>query len=117
LENYDEETAWGMLFEFLVEPGPVTIAKYQAPSIDTVLAFEGEIVESDMKFRGTYGEVVPAGVSAAQVVGTILDKGLDHHWIVGRGHFAEDLKVLNYWLGVEDIPVSNAGESAGFGGQ
>ncbi|AEX22349.1 MULTISPECIES: L-fucose/L-arabinose isomerase family protein [Vibrio] len=117
LENYDEETAWGMLFEFLVEPGPVTIAKYQAPSIDTVLAFEGEIVESDMKFRGTYGEVIPSGVSAAQVVGTILDKGLDHHWIVGRGHFAEDLKVLNYWLGVEDIPVSNAGESAGFGGQ
>lgn len=117
LENYNEDTAWGMLFEFLVEPGPVTIAKYQAPSIDTVLAFEGNIVESDMKFRGTYGEVIPSGVTAAQVVGTILDKGLDHHWIVGRGHFAQDLKVLNYWIGVEEIPVSNAGLSSGYGGK
>ncbi len=116
LENYDEDTAWGMLFEFLVETGPVTIAKYQAPSIDTVLAFEGELVESDMKFRGTYGEVIPTENSAAQIVGTILDKGLDHHWIVGRGHFLKDLKVLNYWLGVSEIEVSNAGEHAGFGG-
>ncbi|WP_052260841.1 L-fucose/L-arabinose isomerase family protein [Photobacterium gaetbulicola] len=116
LENYDEETAWGMLFEFLVKPGPVTIAKYQAPSIDSVLAFEGEIVPSDMKFRGTYGEVIPAGYTAAQIVGTIMDKGLDHHWIVGRGHFLNDLQVLNYWLGVESIEVSNAGASCGFGG-
>ncbi|MGR5144444.1 L-fucose/L-arabinose isomerase family protein [Photobacterium sp. DNB23_23_1] len=116
LENYDEDTAWGMLFEFLVKPGPVTIAKYQAPSIDSVLAFEGEIVPSDMKFRGTYGEVVPSGYTAAQIVGTIMDKGLDHHWIVGRGHFLKELQVLNYWLGVEAIEVSNSGSSCGFGG-
>jgi L-fucose isomerase-like protein len=115
LENYDSDTAWGMLFEFLVEPGPVTIAKYQAPSIDHVLAFEGDIVESDMKFRGTYGEVVTREHTAAQLVGTILDQGLDHHWIVGRGHFLSDLKVLNYWLGVEELPVCNAGQHAGFG--
>ena len=116
LENYDLDTAWGLLFEFLVKPGPVTIAKYQAPSIDTVLAFEGEIVPSDMKFRGTYGEVIPSGYTAAQIVGTIMDQGLDHHWIVGRGHFLRDLQVLNYWIGAESIDVANAGESCGFGG-
>lgn len=116
LENYDEETAWGMLFEFLVEPGPVTIAKYQAPDIEKVLAFEGNIVESDMKFRGTYAEVEPIGeYSAAQLVGTILDQGLDHHWIVGRGHFLKDLELFNYWLDISDIEVCNQGNHMGLG--
>ncbi|MDG3087593.1 hypothetical protein P7F88_16605 [Vibrio hannami] len=116
LENYDTETAWGMLFEFLVQPGPVTVAKYQAPYIDKVLAFEGELVESDMKFRGTYGEIIPAGeYTAEQIVGTILDKGLDHHWIVGRGHFLRDVELFNYWLGIEDIEVCNAGSQMGVG--
>ncbi|RZP73069.1 hypothetical protein D8T51_19175 [Vibrio vulnificus] len=115
LENFDEETAWGMLFEFLVQPGPVTIAKYQSPDISRVLAFEGELVESDMKFRGTYGEIETHGHSAAEIVGTILDQGLDHHWIVGRGHFLKDLQLLNYWLGISDIEVSNAGQHMGLG--
>ncbi|USD61346.1 hypothetical protein J4N45_05105 [Vibrio sp. SCSIO 43140] len=115
LENFDSETAWGMLFEFLVEPGPVTVAKYQSPDITKVFAFEGDLVESDMKFRGTYGEIDTHGHSAAQIVGTILDRGLDHHWIVGRGHFLKDLQLLNYWLGISEIEVSNQGEHMGFG--
>lgn len=115
LENCDPETAWGLLFEFLIQPGPVTIAKYQSPNIDDVLAFEGEIIESEMRFRGTYGEVVVNEYKASQIVGTILDKGLDHHWIIGHGHFLKDLDVLNYWLNINNIPVSNAGENMGMG--
>ncbi|GAL24741.1 hypothetical protein JCM19239_7341 [Vibrio variabilis] len=58
LENFDSETAWGMLFEFLVEPGPVTVAKYQSPDITKVFAFEGELVESDMKFRALTAKLI-----------------------------------------------------------
>lgn len=115
LENYDFETAWGMLFEFLLQTGPVTIAKYQSPDIASVLAFEGELVDTDMKFRGTYGEVLTEGHSAAAIVGTILDQGLDHHWVVGRGHFLRDLQLFNYWTGISDIEVFNDGQSAGLG--
>jgi hypothetical protein len=46
-------------------------------------------------------------------MGTILDRGLDHHWIMARGHFAQDLKRLNHWLGVETLAISNPGGSCG----
>jgi hypothetical protein len=69
-----------------------------------------------MKFRGTYAEIEPIGeYSAAQLVGTILDQGLDHHWIVGRGHFLKDLELFNYWLGISDIEVCNQGNHMGLG--
>ena len=115
LENYDSETAWGLVMEFLIAPGEVTVAKYQSPCIDNVLAFEGDLVESEMRFRGTYGEIIPHKYNASQIVGTILDRGLDHHWIIGRGHFLKDLNVLNYWLNIKDIPVSNTGGNIGMG--
>jgi hypothetical protein len=47
------------------------------------------------------------------VMGTILDKGLDHHWVMGRGHFAADLRQLNHLLGVAEEPITNGGGSFG----
>tara|TARA_R110001583_G_scaffold21479_4_gene81652 strand:+ start:7953 stop:9503 length:1551 start_codon:yes stop_codon:yes gene_type:complete len=108
LDNYDEEQSYGMLLEFLLEKGDITIAKYQYPHASNMLSFEGEIVDSPMRFRGAYGEVVTKGVKAAAVVGTILSKGLDHHWIVGRGHFQEDLKEFNHWINVEEVALVDA---------
>ena len=67
-----------------------------------------------MAFRGSYAEVEPVGpASAAQIMGTILDKGLDHHWVTGRGHFAADLRQLNHLLGVQEEPVTNPGDCHG----
>lgn len=115
MENADEATAVGMLVESLLELGPVTLTRYLAPDSSHAFLFEGNIVESPMAFRGAYAEVKPTGpATAAQIMGTILDKGLDHHWVTGRGHFAADLRQLNHMLGVREEPVNNAGEGHGF---
>lgn len=111
LDNYDEEQSYGMLLEFLLEKGDITIAKYQYPHASNMLSFEGEIVDSPMRFRGAYGEVVTKNVKASDVVGTILSKGLDHHWIIGRGHFQEDLKEFNHWTNVQDVAFVENGLS------
>lgn len=108
LDNFDEDTSCGMLFEFLQELGPVTIAKYQYPHASTILAFEGDIVESPMRYRGCYGEVKPKDTNASSIINTVLSCGLDHHWIVGRGHFIEDLQEFNYWIGVEQINMMSS---------
>lgn len=103
LDNYDEEQSYGMLLEFLLEKGDITIAKYQYPHASSMLSFEGEIIDSPMRFRGAYGEVNPKNVAASSVVGTILSSGLDHHWIIGRGHIQEDLKEFNHWANIENL--------------
>jgi len=113
LENADEATAVGMLIESLLKLGPVTVTRYMSPDASRAFTFEGDVVDSPMAFRGAYAEVEPVGHTAEQVMGSILDHGLDHHWIMGRGRFADDLHLLNHWLGVEAAPVSNAGGSTG----
>ena len=105
LENYDVNSSVGTLLEFLQRPGPVTIAKYQYPDAAQVLAWEGEILPSAMAFRGSYAEVVSRQHTAYSILSTILNKGLDHHWVIGRGHLLEDLEELNHWLAIENIEI------------
>jgi L-fucose isomerase-like protein len=113
MENADESTAVGLLIESLLELGPVTVARYQSPDSSRVLIFEGNIVDSPMAFRGSYAEFEPDGAAADQIMGTILDHGMDHHWILGRGRLAKDLSLLNHWLGVRELQVTNAGGCVG----
>ncbi|MCC6581794.1 MAG: fucose isomerase [Phycisphaeraceae bacterium] len=113
MENADPATAVGMLIESLLATGPATVTRYQSPDSAKALTFEGDLVDSPMAFRGAYVEFVPRDHAAAQVMGTILDLGLDHHWIIGREHFAHELSALNHWLGVEELAVSNRGQGVG----
>ena len=109
LENGDPATAVGLMVEFLLAPGPVTVARYQSPGASRHLAFEGELIDSPMPFRGTWGELrANRGADAAQIVSTILGGGLDHHWSLGSGHWAAEMRQLNHWLGVAEVPVSCA---------
>ena len=103
LDNYDEEQSYGMLLEFLLEKGHVTIGKYQYPHASSMLSFEGEIVDSPMRFRGAYGEVIPKEKKASAIVSTILSNGLDHHWIIARGHIQEDLEEFNHWASIKNL--------------
>ncbi|MBP8257471.1 MAG: fucose isomerase [Opitutaceae bacterium] len=110
LENGDPTTAVGLMVEFLLSTGPVTVARYQSPDAVRCIAFEGEIIDSPMPFRGTWGEMrANRGPDAAAIAGAILAGGLDHHWSLGFGHWGAALRQLNHWLGVHDIPIPAVG--------
>ncbi len=118
LENGDPETAVGLMLEFPLETGPATVVRYQSPDAARMLAFEGALVDSPMPFRGAWCEMRPQRPgNAGQIMGTILDAGLDHHWSLGYGHWLEDLQMLNHWLGVAEIPVRPSGSCHGLGGR
>jgi L-fucose isomerase-like protein len=108
LENADPKTAVGLMMEFLLESGPVTVFRYQSPDARRSFCFEGNIVDAAPVFRGNYGELKPVGSSAEQIIGTIMQQGLDHHWSLGYGHWSADLKMLNHWLGVGEIGITHA---------
>ncbi len=106
LENGDRESAVGMMIEFLLELGPVTVARYQSPDAARMFAFEGELVNTEMPFRGAWCLMAPRSpMTADAIMGTILNRGLDHHWSLGYGHLVADLEMLNHWIGVESIPA------------
>ncbi len=106
LENGDPETAVGLMLEFLLQTGPITVVRYLAPDAGRYFAFEGDFVESPLAYRGNYGLMAPkAGESVGRILGTILDEGLDHHWSVGFGHWAEELRWLNHFCGVSEVPL------------
>ena len=53
--------------------------------------------------------------SAAQVMSTILSRGLDHHWSVGFGHWSGELRMLNHQVGVADVPLVSGDGTEGLG--
>lgn len=108
LENFNEESSMGMLLEFLQKQGPVTIAKYQYPDAGKVLTWEGDIRPSEMAFRGSYAAVEPVRNSVGAILSTVLNNGLDHHWIIGRGYLKKDLEELNHWLGINNITIETS---------
>ncbi|AUS06219.1 L-fucose/L-arabinose isomerase family protein [Pseudotamlana carrageenivorans] len=110
LENYSEESSMGMLLEFLQKEGPITVAKYQYPDAGKVLVWEGDIKSSQMAFRGSYAEVEPVRNSVGEVLNTVLNNGLDHHWIIGRGFMQKDLNEFNHWLGINNIKIETGKE-------
>ena len=114
LENSDPATAVGMMIEFLLELGPITVTRYQSPDATRCFTFEGDLVEAPLAFRGAYGEMVPRdGSSVSSIINTILSHGLDHHWSLGYGHWHSEQKLLNHWLGVSEVPLGAAGSVSG----
>ena len=110
LENGDPATAVGLMVEFLLALGPVTVARYQSPDAARCIIFEGEFIDSPMPFRGTWGELhATRGADAASIASAILSGGLDHHWSLGYGHWAAELRQLNHWLGVRELNIAPVG--------
>ena len=106
LENGDPDTAVGLMLEFLLANGPVTVMRYMAPDASKWFAFEGEFEDTALDYRGTYGLFKATGeASLSQIMGTIFDAGLDHHWSVGYGHWLDELRMLNHFCGLEEIPL------------
>ena len=114
LENADTQTAVGLMVEFLLKTGPSTVVRYQSPTAGRCFAFEGEMMDCQMPFRGVYGEMQPtAPWTATDIIGTIIGKGLDHHWSLGFGHWKPSIRLLNHWLGVEELTPEHLVELSG----
>jgi L-fucose isomerase-like protein len=114
LENADPKTAVGLMLEFLLELGPATVLRYQSPDAGRAFAFEGELLNAPLAFRGNYCELQPnAPHTASQILNTIMSRGLDHHWSLGFGHWKADLAMLHHWLGVENLVIGDTGENFG----
>lgn len=114
LENGDPETAVGLMLEFLLANGPVTVMRYMAPDAVKWFAFEGEFEDTPLDYRGTYGLFKATGeASLNQIMGTILDAGLDHHWSVGYGHWLDELRMLNHFCGLTEIPLRSSNRNFG----
>jgi L-fucose isomerase-like protein len=114
LENADPKTAVGLMLEFLLQTGPATVLRYQSPDAGRAFAFEGELLDAPLAFRGNYCEMQPAAPhTAGQILNTVLSRGLDHHWSLGFGHWKADLAMLHHWLGVENLAIGGDGETAG----
>lgn len=114
LENGDPETAVGLMLEFLLQTGPITAVRYLAPDAGRYFAFEGMFVDSPLAYRGNYGLMAPKpGESIGQILGTIMDAGLDHHWSVGFGHWSEELRWLNHFCGIGEVPLRLSTASQG----
>lgn len=115
LENADPETAVGLMLEFLLELGEVTMVRYQYPESGRMYGWEGDMRDCEAAFRGSYGELEPkAPLTVDTIMGTIFDNGLDHHWSLGYGSWLEDIRMMNHWLNVEEIKHSNKGGMCGF---
>ncbi|MFG0287132.1 MAG: L-fucose/L-arabinose isomerase family protein [Rhodopirellula sp. JB044] len=114
LENGDPETAVGLMLEFLLANGPITAMRYQAPDATKWFAFEGEFVDTELDYRGTYGLMKPTSkASIGQIMGTIFDAGLDHHWSVGYGHWHEELRMLNHFCSLTEVPLRQSDANYG----
>lgn len=107
LENGNPDTAVGLMLEFLLANGPITVMRYMAPDATKWFAFEGEFEDTALDYRGNYGLMKATGeASLNQIMSTILNAGLDHHWSVGYGHWLNELRMLNHFCGLKEIPLS-----------
>ena len=113
LEQADPASAVGLMLEFLLQTGDATVVRYTAPGAAQSFSFEGELVDTPLVFRGNYAEMVPSDATAERIMGTIMGRGLDHHWSLGFGRWKQELRMLDHWLGVETLEVSHAGGSSG----
>jgi L-fucose isomerase-like protein len=114
LENADEKTAVGLMVEFLLATGAATVVRYHSPAAARCLAFEGEMMDCSLAFRGAYGEMVPKPpATAGDVISAFMAHGLDHHWSLGYGSWKSGLRMLNHWLGVAEVAVAPTRELSG----
>lgn len=91
-----------LLMEFPLKPGRVTIARLtEARGGYTLVIGAGEMLRAPLSFSGTSG-VLRFDRPAADVLGTIMDEGLDHHIALTYGDYVDELLALAKLL---ELPV------------
>ncbi len=99
-----------LLYEFPLKPGRVTFFRIsQARGAPKIVIATGEMLRRPMAFTGTSG-VVRFDRPASDVLGDVMDAGLEHHMALAYGDHAERLRGLAAAL---DLGVIMLGERDG----
>jgi len=87
-----------LLMEFPLKPGRVTIARLsEATGSYRLVVGGGEMLSAPLSFSGTSG-VLRFDRPASQVLDTILQEGLDHHFCLTYGDYVSALQALSKML-------------------
>ncbi len=103
--------AIGPVFDFGLAPGRVTIGRISQDGQDLRMVIgSGEII-GDKPFRGTSAVVRLDGATSetsTELVDTIIEEGLEHHYVVAAGDVAADLAAVAERWGIPVVAISGA---------
>ncbi|MEE8485773.1 MAG: hypothetical protein V3S38_04370 [Acidimicrobiia bacterium] len=94
-----------LLSEFPLKPGRVTLARVSQSRREHRLVIGGaEMVRAPLAFGGTAG-VVRFDRTADQVMSTVMDEGLEHHFGIVYGDVQDELRALACLLGLPIVEI------------
>ncbi|MBO0848209.1 MAG: L-fucose/L-arabinose isomerase family protein [Pseudonocardia sp.] len=100
---YHGKRGWGVSVEFDVRPGPVTTfgLGQRADGRFVMVAAEGAVVPGPLLRIGNTTSRVDFGVDPGEWTDAWSASGVNHHWALGTGHRAGELRAVAELLGVE----------------
>jgi L-arabinose isomerase len=100
---YHGKRGWGVSVEFDVQPGPVTLLGLgQEPDGRYVMvASEGTVVPGPLLRIGNTTSRVDFGRDPGEWTDAWSASGVNHHWALGTGHRAADLRCVAELVGCE----------------
>jgi L-arabinose isomerase len=104
---YHGKRGWGVSVEFDVAHGPVTaFGVGQLPDGRfRFIASEGTVVGGPLLRIGNTTSRVDFGCDPGEWIDAWSASGVNHHWALGTGHRAAELKALGELLGIETVSI------------
>jgi len=104
---YHGKRGWGVSVEFDVQPGPVTLLGLgqRRDGRYVMVASEGTVVPGPLLRIGNTTSRVDFGCDPGEWTDLWSASGVDHHWALGTGHQAAELKAVAELVGVEFVLV------------
>jgi L-arabinose isomerase len=104
---YHGKRGWGVSVEFDVKQGPVTTfgIGQRRDGRYVMVASEGTVVPGPLLRIGNTTSRVDFGCDPGEWTDAWSASGVDHHWALGTGHRAAELKAVAELLGLEFVQV------------
>ncbi|NIT97850.1 MAG: hypothetical protein GWM91_21570 [Actinobacteria bacterium] len=94
-----------LLYEFPLRPGRITVARLsQSRGMHRLVVGSGEMLRAPLPFRGTAG-VAHLDRPVADVLATIMNEGLEHHYGIVYADVTEKLRALAAELDLEVVSL------------
>jgi L-arabinose isomerase len=104
---YHGKRGWGVSVEFDVAPGPVTTfgIGQRRDGRYVMVAAEGTVVPGPLLRIGNTTSRVDFGCDPGEWTDAWSASGVDHHWALGTGHRAAELRAVAELVGCEFVQV------------